>query len=107
MPEKLTRSSHFLGATANPHSQDMNRLRKSCLLLLLSLLLAIPGLAQQSFNIQTGLPINFAALILHVNGQPIGVYEFTVSLYPMNTALPWPVGLWLYSYVREDPGGGC
>jgi len=73
---------------------------------LFSLLVAIPGLAQQNFNIQTGLPISFATLTLHVNGQPISVYEFTVSLYPMNTPPPWPVGLWLYAYVQADAGGG-
>ena len=73
-------------------------------LLSLSLVLAIPGLAQPSFNIQTGLPINLSTFTLHVNGQPISVYEFTVSIQPMNTPPPWPAGLWLYSYVQEDPG---
>jgi hypothetical protein len=76
------------------------------LLLSLSLLLAGPSRAQQSFDIQTGLPINFASLMLHVNSQPISVYEFTVSLYPMNTPPPWPAGLWLYTYAEADPGGG-
>ena len=66
----------------------------------LSLVLAIPGLAQPNLNIQTGLPINFSTLTLHVNGQPITVYEFTISIYPMNTAPPWPIGLWLYFYVQ-------
>lgn len=86
-------------------------LRKSvtglCFLLSLGLLLAIPSFAQQqSFIINTGLPINFATLTLHVSGQPISVYEFTVSLYPMNTPPPWPAGLWLYTYVEADSGGG-
>jgi hypothetical protein len=76
------------------------------LMLSLTLLLAIPGLAQQSVTIQTGLPISFGTLTLHVQGQPITVYEFAVSLYPMNTPPPWPVGLWLYTYVEADHGSG-
>ncbi len=80
------------------------RLEKLCLLLACSLLFATPSLAQQSVKILTGLPINFATLTLHIHGQPITVYEFTVSIYPMNTAPPWPIGLWLYSYVEADSG---
>jgi len=74
--------------------------------LLIALLCALPSSAQQMVSIQTGVPIHFATLTLHVNGQPISVYEFTVSLYPMNTSPPWPVGLWLYSYVQADAGSG-
>lgn len=106
MPEKLTQPNCFLGATANPRSRDMNRLKKTCMALLLSLLFALPSLAQQPVTIQTGLPINFATLTLHVHGQPITVYQFTVSIYPMDTPPPWPVGLWLYYYVQADAGGG-
>ena len=73
---------------------------------LLSLsLLAIPSLAQPGVKIWTGLPINLTTLTLHVNGQPMSVYEFTVSVYPMNTSPPWPVGLWLYYYVQADSSG--
>jgi hypothetical protein len=75
-----------------------------CFLLSL-ILLAIPGLAQHSAKIWTGVPIYFATLTLHVNGQPINVYKFVVSIYPMNTPPPWPIGLWLYYYVEADPGG--
>ncbi len=106
MPEKPMLLRLFLGAAANPHSRGMKKLTKAWSLLLPSLLLAIPTLAQQNFNIQTGQPVNFATLVLHVQGQPINVYEFTVSLYPMNTPPPWPAGLWLYTYVEADSGSG-
>lgn len=77
------------------------------LLCLLSLsLLAVPSFAQSSAKIWTGLPINFSTLTLHVNGQPITVYEFTISIYPMNTAPPWPIGLWLYFYVQAAANDG-
>ena len=49
------------------------------------------------------MPINLSTLTLHVGGKPITVYEFTVSIYPMNTPPPWPIGLWLYNYVEVDP----
>ena len=65
-------------------------------------LLAIPGVAQQNVATATGVPIYFATLTLHVHGKPINVYEFTVSLYPMNAPPPWPVGLWIYTYVEVD-----
>jgi hypothetical protein len=84
----------------------MKRLTKPCLVLALGLLLAIPGLAQQNVNIQTGLPIGLSTLTLHVHGQPITVYEFAVSLYRMNTPPPWPIGLWLYTYVQADANDG-
>lgn len=79
------------------------RLTKLSLVVSVGLLLAIPGVAQKNVNILTGVPINFASLTLHVGGNPINVYEFTVSIYPMNTPPPWPVGLWLYNYVEVDP----
>jgi hypothetical protein len=78
-------------------------LTKLSLVVTLGWLLAIPGVAQQNVNIWTGVPINFASLTLHVGGKPINVYEFTVSVYPMNTPPPWPIGLWLYNYVEVDP----
>jgi len=78
-------------------------LTKLSLVVSLGLLLAIRGVAQQDVHILTGLPIYFASVTLHVKGTPINVYEFTVSIYPMNTPPPWPVGLWLYSYVEVDP----
>jgi hypothetical protein len=106
MPQKLTQPGGLLGAATHPRSRNAEILRKTCLVLSVSLLLATHGSAQQSFNIQTGLPINFATLILHVQGQPINVYEFTVSIYPMNTPPPWPAGEWLYNYVETDSGGG-
>ena len=86
--------------------REMTKLTKSGLLLAVGLLLAIPGLAQQNVNIQTGLPIGFSTLTLHIRGLPITVYEFTVSLYRMNTPPPWPIGLWLYTYVQADASDG-
>jgi hypothetical protein len=80
-----------------------NVLTSLCFLFSL-LLLAIPSLAQQTAQIWTGTPVNFGTLMLHVQGQPIVVYEFVVSIYPMNTPPPWPVGLWLYNYVQADSG---
>ncbi len=85
--------------------------RRFCLLSLLTRLalavsvglLAIPGVAQQNVATETGVPVYFASLTLHVDGKPINVYEFTVSLYPMNTPPPWPTGLWMYTYVEVDP----
>lgn len=74
--------------------------------LLIALLFAVPSSGQRMVSIQTGVPISFSTLTLHVGGQPISIYEFTVSLYPMNTPPPWPVGLWLYSYVQADAGSG-
>ena len=106
MPQKLMQPRGLLGAATRPCGRNTEILRKTFLVLLVSLLLATPGFAQQSVSIQTGLPVNFATLTLHVHGQPIGIYEFTISLYPMNTPPPWPVGLWLYSYVQADSGGG-
>jgi hypothetical protein len=84
-------------------SLKVKRLTKLSLVVSLGLMLAIPGVAQQGVKILTGVPINFANLTLHVQGKPINVYEFTVSIYPMNTPPPWPVGLWLYSYLEVDP----
>ena len=92
-----------LGAAAPTSARKVNRLTKVSLVVSLGLLLAIPGVAQQNVNILTGVPINFSSLTLHVHGQPINVYEFTVSIYPMNTPPPWPIGLWLYNYVQVDP----
>jgi len=74
-----------------------------CLLLSLAPL-AVPSRAQQIARIWTGLPIYFGTLTLHVSGQPISVYLFVVSVYPMNTPPPWPIGLWLYNYVQADSG---
>jgi len=83
----------------------MNKNVLASLCFLLSLfLLAAPARAQQSARIWTGMPIGSATLTLHVSGQPISVYEFTVSVYQMNTPPPWPVGLWLYNYVQADSG---
>ncbi|MGA2370142.1 MAG: hypothetical protein ACLPPV_24515 [Candidatus Korobacteraceae bacterium] len=103
MPEKLTRLGHVVGASKAACNPRM----RPHLLLLMSLLFAMPSFAQQPVAIQTGLPINFTTLTLHVSGQPITVYEFTVSIYPMNTPPPWPAGLWLYYYVQADAGGGA
>ena len=69
--------------------------------------ICIPGcFAQDGSRIRTGIPIDSQKLVLHVQGQPISVYEFIVSIYPMNTAPPWPIGLWIYEYVEVDPGDG-
>jgi hypothetical protein len=80
--------------------------RTAAALMLLTVSFAIPSLSQQGVQPTTGVPINLSILTLHVNGQPIRVYEFTVSLIPMNQAPPWPVGLWLYTYVEADSGSG-
>ena len=73
--------------------------------MVLALLVPTPSLAQRVAVIETGLPIYWSTLTLHVNGQPISVYEFTISIYPMNTPPPWPSGLWLYNYVQADASG--
>jgi hypothetical protein len=78
-------------------------LTNPCFLLSVALL-AVPSFAQQTARIWTGVPVNLTTLTLHVSGQPISVYELTVSIYPMNTAPPWPVGLWLYTYLQADSG---
>jgi hypothetical protein len=88
---------------ACPAVGSIRLLRHLSLLAVLGLLVAFPAVAQKNVNILTGVPINFASLTLHVAGSPITVYEFTVSIYPMNTKPPWPVGLWLYNYVEVDP----
>ena len=59
----------------------------------------VPGV-----NIFTGTPVNFTPLAQHMNGQPVTIYEFTVSLVPMNLPPPWPEGLWVYLYVQVDQG---
>jgi hypothetical protein len=101
MPNKLMLTA------GSPRATTCRRIAtKSLLLLSLSLLLATPGFTQQTSWIQTGLPINFATMTLHVQGQPMNVNLIVVSLYPMNTPPPWPVGLWLYTYVQADPGQG-
>jgi hypothetical protein len=73
----------------------------------LSLLLAIPGFAQQGYLIQTGLPIAYSTLTLHIQGQPVSVEYIVVSLYPMNAPPPWPTGLWLDLYLQADSGDGA
>ncbi len=82
-------------------------LTKLVLLFAVSFLLATPSFAQQGYLIQTGLPVGYSTLTLHVQGQPVSVELIVVSLYPMNTPPPWPTGLWLYSYVQADSGGGA
>ncbi len=94
------------GMAASVSQLKTNRMKTLPLLLPLVLLLTITALAQQGVLPQTGQPVNFATLTLHVQGQPITVYEFTVSLIPMNLPPPWPVGLWLYTYVEADSGSG-
>jgi hypothetical protein len=83
-----------------------NRVKTLPRLLPLALLLSVAALGQQGVSPQIGLPVNFGTLTLHVQGQPITVYEFTVSLIPMNAPPPWPVGQWLYTYVQADAGSG-
>ena len=103
MTKAVVRLVSLLGVTALTGGPRMKRLTKLSLVVSLGLLIAIPGGAQQDVKILTGVPINFTTLILHVQGKPINVYEFTVSIYPMNTPPPWPIGLWLYEYVEVDP----
>jgi hypothetical protein len=103
MPEKLMQLDVRAAAA---RSRKMTLLTKSCLLPAFGLLLALPSLAQQNVNIQTGLPIGFSTVTLHLHGQPITIYQFAVSLYRMNTPPPWPIGLWLYSYVQADADDG-
>jgi hypothetical protein len=82
--------------------------RSSCafVVTLLAAICATSCFAQDGSRIRTGIPINFQKLVLHLQGQPISVYEFVVSIYPMNTPPPWPVGLWIYEYVQVDQGSG-
>jgi len=51
---------------------------RNYLLLALALVVAITGVAQ--VHVQAGLPIHYSNLVLHVQGNPINVYEFTVSI---------------------------
>ncbi len=68
MPQKLMQPRGLLGAATRPYGRNTEILRKTCLVLFVSLLLATSGFAQQSVSIQTGLPVNFATLTLHVHG---------------------------------------
>jgi len=104
MSEKLVQSD-CSAATASAPGRQKN-LSKSYLLVVFVLGLTVPSIAQRTVTIETGLPINFSTLTLHVQGQPINVFEITVSLYPMNTPPPWPSGLWLYSWVQADASEG-
>jgi len=90
------------------HSAAPSRsaLTKLILLLCVTVLLAMPSSAQQGYLIQTGVPIGYSTLTLHVQGQPITVEEIVVSIYPMNLPPPWPAGLWLYTLVQADAGDG-
>jgi hypothetical protein len=106
MTAKLTRTDDAPGAISGAHARNARRLTRWCRLATMTLLLAISSQAQQSMNIQTGLPIYFGTQWLHVQGQPISAYLIVVSIYPMNTPPPWPVGLWLNTYLQTDASPG-
>lgn len=90
-------------SSAAAHTRDA--FTKLFLLIAAAIVLAMPSLAQQSYLIQTGLPIYYSTLMLHVQGQPVKVEYIVVSLYPMNAPPPWPTGLWLDVYLQADPAG--
>jgi hypothetical protein len=101
--KELVRLVSLPGVFAAASGPRVNSLTKLALVVPLGLLLAIPCVAQKKVDIWTGVPIKVSTLTLHVGGKPINVYEFTLSVYPMNTPPPWPIGLWLYNYVEVDP----
>jgi hypothetical protein len=82
----------------------------TCLILiLLGMSVATTAQQQETSNVGdvaifTGTPVNFISFTQHRNGQPVTVYEFVVSLVPMNLPPPWPAGLWIYLYVQVDQG---
>jgi hypothetical protein len=106
MNAKLKRTDDAPGALFSTRTRNARKLTRLYFLATMTLLLAIPSRAQQSMNILTGLPIYFGNQRLHVQGQPINAYLIVVSLYPMNTPPPWPVGLWLNTYVQSDASPG-
>ena len=103
MPKKLMHLDH----SPRPSVRSRGIPNKLIFLFSATLLLAMPTFAQQSYLIETGLPIDFSTLNLHQQGQPVNVDLIVVSLYPMNTPPPWPVGLWLFMYVEAGAGGGA
>jgi hypothetical protein len=103
MPEKQQRT--YLKDSARPAVSYRGALSSLFLLLAMTVALATPSFGQQSYLIQTGLPVYLSTLTLHVQGQPVTVEYLVVSLYPMNTPPPWPVGLWLDLYLQADTSG--